>query len=40
LVDSFIYVGVQFELLSQGKIAAKLEVFLEEEKALNWLLKY
>ena len=31
--------GRQFELLTKGKISAKLEIFLEEEKALNWLLK-
>ncbi len=31
--------GRQFELLTWEKISAKLEVFLEEEKAFDWLLK-
>lgn len=30
--------GRQFELITKGKISAKLEIFLEEEKALEWLL--
>jgi len=31
--------GRQFELLTKGKISTLIEVFLEEEKALDWLLK-
>lgn len=30
--------GRQFELLSTGKISAKLKIFLEEENALEWLI--
>lgn len=30
--------GRQFELISKGKISARFEIFLEEEKALEWLL--
>ncbi|HQU84215.1 MAG TPA: hypothetical protein PKY59_13855 [Pyrinomonadaceae bacterium] len=29
--------GRQFELLSSGKISAKLKIFLEEENAVEWL---
>jgi len=29
--------GRQFELLSSDKISAKLRIFLEEEKAVDWL---
>ncbi|HEY0050067.1 MAG TPA: hypothetical protein VGB68_12310 [Pyrinomonadaceae bacterium] len=31
--------GRQFELITKGKISARVEIFLEEEKAINWLLK-
>lgn len=31
--------GRQYELLSKEKISAKLEVFLDEDEALGWLLK-
>ena len=30
--------GRQFELLSEGKISAKLQIFLKEDEALGWLL--
>jgi hypothetical protein len=31
--------GRQFELITKGKVSAKFEIFLEEEKALDWLLE-
>ena len=29
--------GRQFELLTQGKVSATIKVFLDEEKAIDWL---
>jgi hypothetical protein len=31
--------GRQFEIITEGKISAKLQIFLDEKKALAWLLE-
>lgn len=31
--------GRQFEIITEGKISAALQIFLDEKKALAWLLK-
>jgi hypothetical protein len=31
--------GRQFEIITEGKISAKLQIFMDEKKALAWLLE-
>src|SRR5689334_20584783 len=41
LVDSSLGYGIsrQFQLLAEGKISTKIEVFKEEEKAVGWITR-